>query len=118
MTLKRKPIMKVNRYTNPFTQLVAAFNNYQAYRNDPKLAEAAKRHEKAFHAAFNEAAALMRRMTEAMDVLGDVGAEAQAEPMMRLVSQNAAETVRWNNGQYAEAATAAGGVLVIKQEAA
>jgi hypothetical protein len=33
-------------------------------------------------------------------------------------TQNAAETVRWNNEQYVEAAKKAGGVLVVKMEAA
>lgn len=44
-------------------------------------------------------------------------AELQTEPMLRLV-QNDAAAVRWRNGDYAETAKAAGGVLVIKREAA
>jgi predicted amidophosphoribosyltransferase len=50
-----------------------------------------------------------------------VAAHDQAEqadtPMLKLV-QNDAATVRWSNDRYAEAAKAAGGVLVIKREAA
>lgn len=50
-----------------------------------------------------------------------VAAHDQAEqadtPMLRLV-QNDAVTVRWSNNRYAEAAKAAGGVLVIRKEAA
>lgn len=50
-----------------------------------------------------------------------VAAHDQAEqadtPMLRLV-QNDAATVRWSNGDYAETAKAAGGVLVIRREAA
>ena len=44
-------------------------------------------------------------------------AEQADTPMLRLV-QNDAATVRWSNGDYAEAAKAAGGVLVIRREAA
>ena len=44
-------------------------------------------------------------------------AEQADTPMLKLVQNNAA-TVRWSNDRYAEAAKAAGGVLVIKKEAA
>lgn len=50
-----------------------------------------------------------------------VAAHDQAEqadtPMLQLVQSKAA-TVRWSNGDYTETAKAAGGVLVIKREAA
>lgn len=38
--------------------------------------------------------------------------------LRRAFTQNAAETVRWNNEQYVEAAKKAGGVLVMKSAAA
>ena len=50
--------------------------------------------------------------------LGLMEVEVAPVVRLRLVEQNAPDTVRWNNEQYTEAAIEAGGVLRIKREAA